>query len=255
MNTPDIFQFEVCANSVESCRAAQCGGAHRVELCAAIPEGGTTPSAGAVRAARRLLTDTRLHVIIRPRGGDFCYSDEELEIMREDIRFVRQAGADGVVFGCLSPSGELDIRAMDSLMQAAQGMSVTFHRAFDVCVDPLRMLEQLIERGVDRVLTSGGQPTAEQGVSLLQQLHVQARGRIAIMAGCGVTERNIGRIARETGITEFHFSAREVQDSPMRYRNSAVSMGGTVSINEYERAITTEERVRRTIEALRAYSP
>ena len=124
------YAFEICANSAESCVAAQEGGANRVELCAAIPEGGTTPSYGEIRMARKLI-DIRLHVIIRPRGGDFLYSPVEIETMEEDIRMARQAGADGVVFGCLTPEGELDMPAMERLMKAAEGMAVTFHRAFD----------------------------------------------------------------------------------------------------------------------------
>ena len=148
------YAFEICANSAESCVAAQEGGANRVELCAAIPEGGTTPSYGEIRMARKLI-DIRLHVIIRPRGGDFLYSPVEIETMEEDIRMARQAGADGVVFGCLTPEGELDMPAMERLMKAAEGMAVTFHRAFDYVKDPKQVLETLIQLGVDRVLTSG----------------------------------------------------------------------------------------------------
>ena len=130
MNHMGNYTFEICANSAESCRAAQEGGAQRVELCAAMPEGGTTPSFGEIRMARKLI-DIRLHVIIRPRGGDFLYSPLELDIMEEDIRAAREAGADGVVFGCLTPEGELDLPAMERLMKASEGMAVTCHRAFD----------------------------------------------------------------------------------------------------------------------------
>lgn len=244
------YQFEVCANSVESCLAAQAGGADRVELCAGIPEGGTTPSYGDITTARELLTHTRLHVIIRPRGGDFLYTPLEQRIMLKDIENARRLGADGVVFGCLTPEGDIDIALMKQLLEAAQGMSVTFHRAFDVCRQPKQALETLIQLGCHRILTSGAQPTAEQGIPLLKELQAQADGRIILLAGCGVNENNIARIASETGIREFHFSAREQLTSGMQFRNEAVSMGGTVCIDEYSRSVTTAERVRKTIGAL-----
>lgn len=242
--------FEVCANSVESCLAAQAGGANRVELCAGIPEGGTTPSYGDIFTAREVLKETKLHVIIRPRGGDFLYSPLEQRIMLKDIENARQLGVDGVVFGCLTKEGDIDIPLMQQLMEASQGMSVTFHRAFDVCRNPQQALEEIISLGCDRILTSGQQPTAEQGIPLLKELQKQATGRIILLAGCGVNEKNIARIAQETGIGEFHFSARENIISGMKFRNEAVSMGGTVVIDEYSRPVTTPKRVKNTVEAL-----
>lgn len=242
------YQFEICANSVESCIAAQKGGAHRVELCAGIPEGGTTPSYGEIAMAREALTTTRLHVIIRPRGGDFLYSPIEVKTMLKDIEVARQLGADGVVFGCLTAEGEIDLPIMHELMKASEGLSVTFHRAFDVCRDAKKALEQIIELGCNRILTSGQQPTAELGIPLLKELQEQASGRIILLAGCGVNEKNISRIAQETGIQEFHFSARESIKSGMNYKNESVSMGGTVLINEYERNATSAERVKATIQ-------
>ena len=244
------YQFEVCANSVESCLAAQAGGANRVELCAGIPEGGTTPSHGDISIARSQLSATRLHVIIRPRGGDFLYSPLEQSIMLKDIANARQLGADGVVFGCLTPEGDIDLPLMERLMEASEGMSVTFHRAFDVCRNPLKALEDIIALGCNRILTSGQQPTAEQGIPFLKELQKKAGERIILLAGCGVKEENIARIAQETGIHEFHFSAREEVNSAMQYRNEAVSMGGTVHIDEYSRPVTTAQRVARTIKAL-----
>lgn len=243
------YTFEICANSADSCVAAQQGGAQRVELCAAMPEGGTTPSYGEICIARKLI-DIRLHVIIRPRGGDFLYSPVELDIMEEDIRMARQAGADGVVFGCLTPDGELDTAAMKRLMKASEGLSVTFHRAFDYVKNPSEVMEELIEMGVDRILTSGQQPTALQGAALLQKLVEQAAGRIIIMPGCGVNETNIAELAARTGASEFHFSARENKQSRMQLRNPALSMGGTVTIDEYQLPVTTPTRVRNTIQAL-----
>lgn len=244
------YQFEVCANSVESCLAAQAGGAHRVELCAGIPEGGTTPSYGDMAVAREVLRETRLHVIIRPRGGDFLYSPLEQRIMLKDIDLARRLGADGVVFGCLTAEGDVDLPLMRQLMEAAEGMSVTFHRAFDVCRNPKQALEDIISLGCRRILTSGQQSTAEQGIPLLKELQLQADGRIILLAGCGVNESNIARIAQHTGIHEFHFSVREQVESGMLFRNPQVSMGGTVCIEEYRRPLTTSKRVSQTIAAL-----
>ena len=242
------YTFEICANSAESCVAAQAGGAHRIELCASMPEGGTTPSFGEIRLARKLI-DIRLHVIIRPRGGDFLYTPLELDIMEEDIHMARQAGADGVVFGCLTPEGDLDMPAMRRLMKISEGMSVTFHRAFDYVRSPEQVLEHLIDLGVNRVLTSGQQPTAMQGASLLAELVRQAAGRIVIMPGCGVNEWNIAELAACTGASEFHFSARELKESKMLLRNPALSMGSSDQ-DEYAHPVTTAERVRHTIQAL-----
>ena len=248
------FQFEVCANSVESCRAAQLGGADRVELCAGIPEGGTTPSYGEIKQARRVIDEgaaqglkaTRLHVIIRPRGGDFLYSEWELERMAEDIRICRELGADGVVFGCLRPDGSLDTEANARLLDAAENLPTTFHRAFDRCAQPEQALEELISQGFDRVLTSGQQATAAEGISLLKKLCEQAQGRIKILAGCGVNEQNIRKIHEATGITEFHFSAREPRKSRMVFANPNVYMGAK-DADEDTILVTSEERVRNTI--------
>lgn len=216
------------------------------------PRGGTTPSYGDILIAREALQQTKLHIIVRPRGGDFLYSSTEQRIMLKDIENARRLGADGVVFGCLTAEGDVDIPLMEQLMEASQGMSVTFHRAFDVCRNPRKAIEDIIELGCNRILTSGQQPTAERGIPLLKELQQQASDRIILLAGCGVNETNIAHIARETGIREFHFSARENIESSMLYHNSAVSMGGTVHIDEYTHTITTAERVKRTIGALKA---
>lgn len=244
-----MYQFEICANSVKSCLAAQEGGAHRVELCAAIPEGGTTPSFGEIALARELL-HIKLHVIIRPRGGDFLYSELEMKSMLKDIEICRKVGVDGVVFGCLNSAGDVDLPQMQELMAASKGMSVTFHRAFDMCRNPQEALEQIINLGCDRILTSGQRPTAEEGISLLKKLNEQAADRIILLAGSGINEKNIRKIAVETGISEFHFSARLNKESEMSYRNQIVSMGGTVHINEYEQSYTSSKRVRETIKNL-----
>ena len=240
---------EICANGVESCLAAQEGGADRVELCAGIPEGGTTPSYGEIKVARRVLTTTRLHVIIRPRGGDFLYTDLEVERMAEDIAVCRQLGVDGVVFGCLNADGTFDLEKNRYLIDCSRGMSVTCHRAFDRAVNPEQALEDVIALGFDRILTSGQQPKAEQGIDLLARLNRQADGRIILMAGSGVTEQNIRRIREATGLNEFHFSGRESVDSAMQYVNPNLYMGRP-GANEAALDYTTARRVSDTIAQL-----
>ncbi|HNX88221.1 MAG TPA: copper homeostasis protein CutC [Paludibacteraceae bacterium] len=245
-----MYKLEICANSVASCVEAQKGGASRVELCAAIPEGGTTPSYGEIAVARELL-DISLHIIIRPRAGDFLYSRTEHKIMLKDIAIARKLGADGVVIGCLTPDGDVDMIRNRELIDAAKGMSVTFHRAFDMCRNPLESLEKIIELGCDRILTSGQQPKAEQGIDLLKQLVTIADKRIIIMPGSGINENNIAYIAHETGATEFHLSARSAIPSQMQYRNPNVSMGGKgIEINEYEQNTTNAVKVNKTLENL-----
>ena len=195
------------------------------------------------------MTDTRLHVIIRNRGGDFLYTEQELQRMAMDIDLCRELGVDGVVFGCLTAEGDIDLAANDYLMSHAKGRSVTFHRACDRCREPEKALEQLIALGFERVLTSGQQPTAEEGIPLLQRLNQLSNGRIKIMAGCGVNEKNIARIRQETGVPAFHFSAREPQASRMPYSNPSVYMGAE-GADEDTIMLTTERRVRNTIDAL-----
>ena len=158
------FEFEICANSLESCLAAQAAGATRVELCAGIPEGGTTPSYAEISFARKMLHTTKLHVIIRPRGGDFTYSPLEIERMGLDITMCKEIGVDGVVFGCLTADGDIDVENCVKLLRHAGGLSCTFHRAYDRCKSPLEALPKLKELGFARVLTSGQAPTAEAGI-------------------------------------------------------------------------------------------
>lgn len=244
------YKLEICANSVASCIEAQKGGAYRVELCAAIPEGGTTPSYGDIAVARELL-DIKLNVIIRPRSGDFLYSALEHKIMLKDIGIARQLGVDGVVIGCLTAEGEVDMERNRELIDAAGEMSVTFHRAFDMCRDPFDSLEKIISLGCHRILTSGQQQKAEQGIPLLKKLVKQAGDRIIIMPGSGINIYNIATIAKETGAGEFHLSARKPVESGMIYRNPNIKMGGTmVVIQEYEQQVTNSELVRNTLEAL-----
>lgn len=247
------FKFEICANSVESCLAAQEGGADRVELCAGIPEGGTTPSYGEIKLARKLLTKTKLHVIIRPRGGDFLYTPLELERMEEDIRICRELGVDGVGFGCLTEEGEIDREANRRLVELARPMSVTFHRAFDRTADPMKALEDIISLGCNRILTSGQQPKAIDGISLLAQLEKKLKEYplppIQLLAGSGVNEENIRQIFDATGIHEYHFSARVNVVSKMKHYNHEVYMGAKGADESYS-LVTSAEKVRNTIKQL-----
>ena len=244
-----MYRFEICANSVASCLAAQEGGADRVELCAGIPEGGTTPSYGMIKSARESI-DIALNVIIRPRGGDFLYSDEELREMVYDIHIAKELGVDGLVFGCLTPEGSVDMAAMRILMDAAGNTPVTFHRAFDHSAAPLKALEDIISLGCARILTSGCRPTAIEGAALLAELVEKAGDRIIIMPGCGVKEGNIAEIARLSGAREFHFSARESVESGMIFRNPEVAMGNEE--DPYGTVQTTARRVAATIASLRS---
>lgn len=244
-----MYKFEICANSVASCIAAQEGGADRVELCAGIPEGGTTPSYGMIKSARENIS-IALNVIIRPRGGDFLYSEQELQEMLYDIHSAKELGADGLVFGCLTPEGSIDMKAMKPLMEAAGETPVTFHRAFDHSADQLQALEDIISLGCARILTSGCRQTALEGAGLLAQLVEKAGDRIIIMPGCGVKESNIAEIARLSGAREFHFSAREPVESGMIFRNSDVAMGS--EDDPYGTVQTTSRRVAATIKPLKS---
>ena len=199
--------LEVCAGDLASAQAAAQGGAHRIELCSALHLDGLTPSAETIEAARRI-EGLKLHVLIRPREGDFVYDDAETGTMLRDIRLAHQLGADGVVIGALTREGDIDIPLCRRLIEAAQGMQVTFHRAFDHARNPLQALEQIIALGCTRLLTSGQAPTAEAGIPLLRQLVLQANGRIIIMPGAGVTPANARCILDPTGATEIHGSLR-----------------------------------------------
>lgn len=241
------FEFEVCTNGVESCLTAQEGGADRVELCAGIPEGGTTPSYGEIKTARKLLTTTRLHVIIRPRGGDFLYSPLELERMEEDIRICKELGVDGVVFGCLTEQGNVDMEQCRRLLALARPMSATFHRAFDHTSDPMAAMEQIITLGFDRILSSGQCPKAADGIPTLAAMEQAARRRITIMAGSGVCEDNIRQLYEATGIRAYHFSLRERVASRMA-ASSPLASDNDLDVSHT--LVTSAERVRHAIAQL-----
>lgn len=243
------YRIENCAGSAESARRAQLGGAYRIELCAGLPEGGTTPSYGEIVAARRAV-DIKLNIIVRPRAGDFLYSPLEVEAMLADIEMARQLGVDGIVVGCLTPDGEVDKPLLKRFVEAAGDLPVTFHRAIDVCRDPFQALEDIIEAGCARILTSGGKATAVEGAETIAQLVNQAGDRIIIMPGSGVTPENIAELAQRTGAREFHFTGRIPEPSPMRYRHEGVSMGGTVTIDEYAYLFTDPKKISQARQAL-----
>lgn len=245
----DKCLLEVCAVSLSSAKAALAGGAARVELCSALELGGLTPSAGIVRqvcAIPSLLT----HVLVRPRSGDFCYNADEAQIIIRDIEQMSDWGVDGVVVGALREDGSLDVSLMKEIMKASRDMSVTFHRAFDVCAHPEVVMEQLIDMGVDRILTSGRKATAEEGISQICSFVAQAKDRISIMPGCGVTASNAHKIVSNTNVKEIHASAKRIVDGKMLYHNPDVLFGRNKE--ESDAHIETDEvRVRAIVDALR----
>ncbi len=235
--------IEICIDSVESAIAAQAGGADRVELCADLFSGGTTPSAGMIALVRRSI-QIGLMVMIRPRGGDFCYSDAEFEIMKHDIGVAKELGADGVVLGILREDGTIDIDRSRELVELARPMSVTFHRAFDMAVEPFQSLEDVIATGAERLLTSGQEQSAYEGLDLISELIAKADGRIIVFPGGGITERNLAKIVSRSGAQECHSSARVAVPSRMTYRRSGVTMGGALRTPEFGLSVADAGRVR-----------
>lgn len=235
--------IEICANSAQSCLEAELGGAKRVELCAGIPEGGTTPSYGEIKTAQALVSTIDINIIIRPRGGDFLYTPAEIQAMLYDIEMAKQLKVYGVALGCLTRQGDIDVALLNQLVAAAKPLSITFHRAFDACRAPFVALEQLIEAGCDRILTSGQQQEAVAGIPLLAELVKRAANRIIIMPGCGVRENNIAQIESETGANEFHTSARSIVESKMVFRNERTPMGSNIVSSEFETVETDRTKV------------
>ena len=210
------YIIEIATSDFTTTQSAVEGSADRIELCANLAEGGTTPSYGLIKRCREAF-EVLLYPIIRPRGGDFLYKKDEYEIMLHDVKLCKQLGCDGVVAGMLNMDGTIDIARMAELVEIAYPMGVTFHRAFDRCKDPHAALEELIEIGCERILTSGQQPTAPDGVDLITQLNKAADSRIIIMPGSGVRKENIKMIADRTGCTEFHSSLRSKAKSAMQF--------------------------------------
>jgi len=240
-------RIEACVNSVESAVEAQTGGAIRVELCENLHDGGTTPSLGAIKAAAQVL-EIKLNVMIRPRGGDFLYSELELDIMKADILAARAAGADGVVFGMLDPDGAVDVEQSRQLVELAGPMSTTFHRAFDMCADPLAALEDLISLDIDRVLTSGQRPSAMEGAKLIRELVDAARQRIIVMPGVGIDASNIAQLIGLTGALEYHVLAECRVDSDMVFRNPQVFMGSDPEQPEFEHPVCDSKAMRAIVD-------
>jgi copper homeostasis protein len=222
---------EICLDSVESAVAAQLGGAGRVELCAGLAEGGTTPSAGLIAAVRTAIS-LPLHVLIRPRGGDFAYDPAELDVMLRDIAIARERGADGIVTGALTPQGAVDEAKMRTLIAAARPLRVAFHRAIDYASDPLAAVDAALRLGVDLVLSSGGAAGALAGADMLRSMRERAEGgrvddgrELVVMAGGGINPDNVAQVVARSGVRAVHSRAARTVDGPMRVRRSGIRLG------------------------------
>jgi copper homeostasis protein len=235
------MQLEICIDSVESAIAAERGGADRVELCSDLLEGGITPSAGLIATVRRNI-GIGIFVMIRPRGGDFCYTDGELAAMQEDIRQARDLGADGVVLGVLNEDATVDVARTAALVRLADSLPVTFHRAIDMTPDPVSALEAVVETGARRILTSGGAAKVTEGLEVAARMVAVAAGRLAVMPGSGINLETIAAVAAGTGAPEFHAALRTAVPSPVRYRKEGVLMGA-IPDREYLRYTVHEDRV------------
>src|SRR5256714_3905595 len=246
---PAPILVEACVDSIESALAAARGGAHRIELCANLIEGGTTPSAGTLAVCRARL-DIPIYVLIRPRGGDFLYSAAEFAVMLEDIGRAKQAGAHGVVIGVLRADGEIDADRTRELIAAARPLQVTFHRAFDVCRDASRALETLVALGVDRVLTSGQAATAPEGAERIAGFVRQAAGRMVVLPRGGVPPGNLADPGRAHRATEVHLTGAVMHRSAMTFRADGVTIGNAAPPSEYEWSVTDAEHIRQVVAAL-----
>jgi len=245
---------EVCLAGIESAVSAQSGGATRIELCENLAEGGTTPSQGMIALVRKKLS-IPVHVMIRPRGGDFCYSDLEFEVMQRDVATAVSLGVDGVVFGLLTPEGRVDVTRTRILMEAARPLAITFHRAFDVTADPLAAFEDLLTLGVDRLLTSGQQATAGEGRELIKQLQGRANGRLQIMAGSGINASNAAALIAATGVREIHVGSActEMVRGQKMEEAAVVAIGKGMPESDQTTRRVSAVRVREIVEAVRRY--
>lgn len=222
--------------------AAERGGADRVELCASLPEGGTTPSAGMIAAVRKKIS-IGLQVMIRPRGGDFCYTPDEFGVMQRDILIAKQLGANSVVLGMLDADGNVDKERMRQLVELARPLKVTCHRAIDMSCDLLGAAHDVIDAGAHRILTSGGEKSAIAGIHAIAQLVQAVQGRIPIMACGEISSSNVQRIVQQTNVREIHVGLGDPVPSPMRFRNRKITMG-TLADREYRRSVVSESSVR-----------
>ena len=236
------YTLECCVDSVESAIAAKKGGADRIELCSALVIGGLSPSQALYRKIREQV-DIPIRVLLRPRFGDFCYTDFEHEILKEEIRSFRMLGADGIVIGTMKPDGTLNLEQMKEFIEEAKGMPVTLHRAFDMCKDPFVTLEEVKRLGISTILTSGQKNTCVDGVALLKELVENAQGETEILIGGGVDASVIPMLAEKTKAKAYHMSGKISVESKMCYRKQDVSMG-VASVSEYEIWRTSEKRVR-----------
>lgn len=236
------YTLECCVDSVESAIAAKKGGADRIELCSALVIGGLSPSQALYQKIREQV-DIPIRVLLRPRFGDFCYTDFEHEILKEEIRSFRKLGADGIVIGTMKPDGTLNLEQMKELMEEAQGMPVTLHRAFDMCQDPFQTLEEAKRIGIHTILTSGQKNVCTEGMDLLKELVEQAQGKTEILVGGGVDASVLPVLAEKTKAKAFHMSGKVSIESEMQYRKQDVSMG-VASVSEYEIWRTSEKRIR-----------
>jgi len=236
------MELEICVDSVQSSIAAEAGGAQRIELCSGLSEGGLTPSAGLIDKVRAAV-NIGVHVMVRPRGGDFVYSREDISVMRRDIKHAAECGADGVVLGLLTVDGHIDMDGTRSLVELARPMQVTFHRALDMARDLDDALESIILTGADRILTSGASQTALLGMHRVAKLVSAAAGRIGVMVCGGVRPENLLEIAQVTGASEFHAALRTTLPSPVTYRKEGLSLGDP-SIDAFDRQGVLVEDVR-----------
>ncbi|MDN3355584.1 copper homeostasis protein CutC [Actinomadura sp. DC4] len=244
------MRYEICLESADDVAAAAEAGADRVELCAGLFEGGITPSAGMIEQAVAVAAGRlRVHVIIRPRGGDFIYTPSEVAVMLRDIETAKLAGADGVVIGALTEDAEIDTALCSRLVVAARPLSVTFHRAFDVTRSPEEAFEDVVSLGVDRLLTSGAAPSALEGAELIARLVKKAGDRIIVLPAGGINERTAARVAAQTGAQELHFTASEGVRSKTRFQPAGIYMGGALYPPETTRSVTTPARVRAIMDA------
>ena len=243
------YILEACVDSTESAIIATEAGATRLELCGNLMIGGTTPSVALYKQIRKKCKN-RIHVLIRPRFGDFCYTENELDIMCEEIRMFRELGADGVVIGALSSDGSVDWNAMDRMIAAAEGIWVTMHRAFDMCKDPYGELEECMKHGVSCILTSGQENHCLDGVECLKKLIEAAEDRIQILIGSGVNANVIAKVHEETDAKAYHMSGKEVLDSEMMYRKDNVYMG-LDGLSEYTIWRTKKENIEAAVAVLK----
>lgn len=237
------MQIEVVVYNIESALKAAEGGADRIELCDNPGEGGTTPSYGTIEVVRQNVS-IDVYVMIRPRGGDFLYSNYEFYAMKRDIQQCQRLSVDGVVFGMLLPDGRIDKKRCKELIERARPLKITCHRAFDMARDPFEALEDCIEVGFDRILTAGGQPKAINGVKLISELVRRSSGRISIMPGSGVDETTVREIVIASGAHEIHFSAVAMKESPMQFRNQQIAGMGSAEGSEFSLRVVDPSRVK-----------